>query len=285
MTVEKAYGEYTDFRIPGIVATESGSLIRYCECRRGASDWASIDIKVARSEDGGETWGEVIRTPVSSPHGPTRLSNGKLFYLGKDRKKDRLVLRTGMISAYESSDEGKSWTYLSTVNFNNGCTEVNIHEPYAIELPDGTILGIIRAQGEEIADALGDMNDELKQNKFTMFKTFSHDGGKTWSDPEPMGFLGAPPHLLLHSSGTVILTYSRRKVGTQGIFARVSHDNGKTFGDETLIGPEAYIWDQGYPSTVELDDGSLITVYYQRYENDSFCSLLYTKWTLDELNT
>lgn len=142
---------------------------------------------------------------------------------------------------------------------------------------------MIRAQGEEIADALGEMNDDLKKYKFTMFKTFSRDGGRSWTDPEPMGFLGAPPHMLLHSSGAIILTYSRRKVGTQGVFARVSRDGGVTFGEETLIGPEAYIWDQGYPSTVELDGGSLLTVYYQRYEDDPFCLVLYSKWTLDEI--
>ena len=67
------------------------------------------------------------------------------------------------------------------------------------------------------------------------------------------------------------------------MFARVSRDGGVTFGEETLIGPEAYIRDQGYPSTVELDGGSLLTVYYQRYEDDPFCSVLYSKWTLDEI--
>ena len=142
---------------------------------------------------------------------------------------------------------------------------------------------MIRAQGEEIADALGDMCDDLKQYKFTIFKTFSKDGGYTWTAAEPMGFLGSPPHMLLHSSGAIILAYSRRKVGTQGIFVRVSRDGGNTFSKETLIGPEANIWDQGYPSTVELDDGSLVTVYYQRYANDDYCSLLYTKWELSEI--
>jgi hypothetical protein len=37
------------------------------------------------------------------------------------------------------------------------------------------------------------------------------------------------------------------------------------------------------PDIEELDDGTLVTVYYQRYENDSYCSLLYTKWKLSEI--
>ena len=237
------------------------------------------------SEDGGESWSEVRRTPVTSPHGPIKLKNGKLFYLGKTVSQSETNLSNGVISAHISEDEGKSWSQLSEIDFPECCKLNNLHEPYAIELKNGRILGMIRVQGEEIAPALGDMCDDLKQYKFTMFKTFSDDGGYTWATPEPVGFLGAPPHLLELSTGEIVLTYSRRKVGTQGIFARVSRDGGLTFGKETLIGPEAYIWDQGYPSTVELDDGSLMTVYYQRYENDSYCSLLYTKWKLSEITS
>ena len=40
--------------------------------------------------------------------------------------------------------------------------------------------------------------------------------------------------------------------------------------------------DLGYPATVELDDGSLMTVYYQKYEDDANCSILYTRWRLGE---
>ena len=54
MIVEKAMGEYTDFRIPGLVVTGRGTLLRYCECRRSRSDWAEIDIKINRSDDGGK---------------------------------------------------------------------------------------------------------------------------------------------------------------------------------------------------------------------------------------
>jgi sialidase-1 len=38
--------------------------------------------------------------------------------------------------------------------------------------------------------------------------------------------------------------------------------------------------DLGYPSTVELSDGSLLTVYYQKYAGDEKCSILQTRWRL-----
>ncbi|MCA9267157.1 MAG: exo-alpha-sialidase [Planctomycetales bacterium] len=47
---------YRTYRIPGLVATKSGALLAYCEARRTAGDWASIDVVLRRSEDGGKTW-------------------------------------------------------------------------------------------------------------------------------------------------------------------------------------------------------------------------------------
>ena len=39
--------------------------------------------------------------------------------------------------------------------------------------------------------------------------------------------------------------------------------------------------DLGYPSSVELDDGSLLTLYYQKRESSQEkCSLLWTRWKL-----
>ena len=39
---------------------------------------------VRLSRDNGVTWGETIQVPVSAPHGPIMLSDGKLLYLGKE---------------------------------------------------------------------------------------------------------------------------------------------------------------------------------------------------------
>ena len=40
--------------------------------------------------------------------------------------------------------------------------------------------------------------------------------------------------------------------------------------------------DLGYPATAELDDGSLITVYYQKAAAGENTSILYTRWNLPE---
>ena len=124
------------------------------------------------SEDGGEIWSEPRRTPVSSPHGPVKLKNGKIFYFGKRILEESSILKNGSISAYESDDDGRSWRYISSVSFPECCTEQNIHEPYAIELEDGTVLVAYRATGYIAAD------ESLYCTRIIVSQ--SKDGGKTW---------------------------------------------------------------------------------------------------------
>lgn len=59
MILEKIKTEYYMCRIPGIIATSKKTLICYYECRSEYSDWAQIDIKVIRSQDGGKTFEKV----------------------------------------------------------------------------------------------------------------------------------------------------------------------------------------------------------------------------------
>ena len=220
------------------------------------------------SKDGGKSWSEKRKVPVSSPHGPCRRADGSLLYLGKESGAgDPETYIPDNIYAVESRDEGKTWQKLSRVEFPEGFDRNDIHEPHAIELPDGTILGAVRISSKKLAWANG------------IAITRSEDGGKTFSQPQVLDSNGTPPHFLLHSSGAVVLTYGRRAKPC-GERARISWDGGKTWGEEIVISEEAPTWDLGYPSSVELSDGSILTVYYQRYPGDDFTSVLQTKWEL-----
>ncbi len=214
------------------------------------------------SEDSGKTWGKSIKVPITAPHGPIKLANGKLLYLGKSFHDENYEEKK--IYAFESDDEGQTWRCLTKIEVPTSCM---ICEPYALELPDGRILGAIR----------------VEDRPFTIFMCESLDGGRTWSIPQPTGFCGAPPHLMLHSSGAVVLSYGRREA-PYGQRARVSYDGGRTFGEEIVISEEAKDADIGYPSTVELSDGKLFTTYYQSYPGDDFTSILYTEWELPQPN-
>ena len=115
MLVEKAYADYTDFRIPGIVVTEEGTLLRYCEARKSRSDWADIDIKVDRSTDGGGSWETVLL--ISS--GGNTLNNPVMFVDG-----EQLVFlyckNYKEIWKCVSTDDGKSFGEIERVNFESG---------------------------------------------------------------------------------------------------------------------------------------------------------------------
>lgn len=78
MQIEKAKTAYSQYRIPGLVLTQAGTLLGYYECRRTDSDWADIDLKIIRSTDGGETWqtvkifesrGDTMNNPVMTVDG------------------------------------------------------------------------------------------------------------------------------------------------------------------------------------------------------------------------
>ncbi len=48
---------YKLYRIPGIVVTRRGTVLAYCEARKGDSgDWGTIDVLMRRSSDGGRSW-------------------------------------------------------------------------------------------------------------------------------------------------------------------------------------------------------------------------------------
>ena len=224
---------------------------------------------VILSSDGGVTWGRPIRVPVSTPHGPVLLQDGNLVYLGKDTRE----MSDGKILAAGSSDKGKKWTVLGEVPLCDGTTPKNYHEPHLVQIPSGKLIGMIRVeQLEKETPEKGLIN-------FSLFQTESADGGRTWTTAKPTGAYGSPPHLLRHSTGTLVCVYGYRKPG-YGQRTMLSHDDGATWDSDWIIRDDGPDGDLGYPASAELEDGSLFTVYYQKCPDDKKCSLLWSHWQL-----
>lgn len=248
---------------PAAVGAIFSMLEGYEHLPEGAEETASY---VRLSEDYGVTWSEAVRLPISAPHGPNVCKDGSLVYLGTEHNSHG-QLPQGSHAVYTSLDQGKTWEMTGMFPRPGWATpEQKFSEPHILQLPDGSLLGAIRIDGD---------------GPFTIATARSFDSGKTWTDPEPTGICGAPPHLMRHSGGALILTYGRREK-PYGQRAAVSYDDGKTWMREYVLDTCDHSHDLGYATTAELPDGSLITVYYQKCPGDENASILYTKWSLEE---
>jgi sialidase-1 len=241
-------------------------------------------------------WEDPVEIGITAPHGPIRLEDGRLLYLGKaytaqDGMERRfrgidhprpLQLRPVdydmPILCCVSSDDGKNWEAVGEVSDIGGFSNLQLHEPHVAQLPGGRLLGIIRTQWEEGLHF---------HRPFSMASTFSDDGGKTWSPLAPLDVSGSPPHLLVHSSGTIILSYGYRAASEggpdvgSGQRVLLSRDGGRNWSAPLLLRDDGPDGDLGYPATCELEDGSLLTVYYQKTRAGENCSILSTRWALD----
>lgn len=92
----------------------------------------------------------------------------------------------------------------------------------------------------------------------------SADGGRTWSEPVAATRSGEHPADLcvLRESKLLLMTYGRRR-RPLGCATKTSGDGGATWSDhEVLLAGDGLGHDVGYPSTVQLDDGTLLTALY-----------------------
>ena len=226
------------------------------------------------SHDGGQTFGPLHKSPVTSPHGPIELKDGTVMWLGRTFSCENSRMESDAVKAYRVNTENGEMTYIGEIeNIEIEGSRALSCEPYAIELDDGTILAHIRVQCYPI-------------KVFTLYQSKSTDGGRTWSTPRQILARegGAPAHILQHSSGLLVCTYGYRgeplRTPPFGIKVMFSQDNGETWSKSEDIYVNEISLDLGYPSTVELKDGSLLTVFYAHLAPDEPAVILQQKWRL-----
>jgi hypothetical protein len=215
-----------------------------------------------RSEDYGATWADPVQQNVSAPHGPIELADGRLLYVGTGSKDDNKV-----IGIEESRDDGRSWQMIGTIPIPADESIDHYHEPHVAEV-DGKLVAMIRYEPMDRADC------HLRQSE-------SYDGGKTWTTAHKTPIWGYPPHLTVLDNGWLMVAYGvRRRPYSER--ACVSRDGGKTWDVENeIILSRAMNGDLGYPASVQLDDGSILTIYYQIDKPGELTCLMSTHWRLN----
>lgn len=126
--------------------------------------------------------------------------------------------------------------------------------PRSILLPDGRILCSVRCQR--------DPTSVLWTEIFS-----SSDDGRTWSFLSRVNDWGAPGDLVRMADGRIVCVYGYR-MPPFGIRARVSEDDGLTWGPELILREDGGSWDLGYPRVIEREPGTLLTVYYMNRKDD-----------------
>jgi sialidase-1 len=212
-----------------------------------------------RSDDDGQTWGDqLIVNPRPGYH---IVHNDKLIQLSTGRilapEEFQLVTtgddHAGYISSTSFSDDnGYSWRPSDNeVNM----LPVETQEPHVVELKDARVMMLMRTYSGYVA------------------RSYSSDGGKSWSKGEAVPELRLPPNSSalnvkrIPGTGDLLLVRSSDgpkeppRVRTPFISA-VSKDDGATWTNERTIAGDSED-DYGYPSLMFLDDLALIS-YHQR---------------------
>ncbi|MBI2191288.1 MAG: exo-alpha-sialidase [Planctomycetes bacterium] len=156
---------------------------------------------------------------------------------------------TGTFSfALRSTDRGGSWQLIPIGEDPAGRRDFD--ETDILELPDGGILAMMRSY------------EQPGRRKAYLHQSLSRDGGLTWSVPERTPIWGYPPQLTLLSSGAVHCVYAHRRYPF-GIRACLSHDNGRSWDieNEIIVRDDAMTGRVGYPTAVQVTDGTILTAY------------------------
>ncbi|MFI6393554.1 exo-alpha-sialidase [Nonomuraea sp. NPDC050547] len=258
-----------DVKEPSLTVLRDGTLLMaYYDYRPSRGNRRQVYVK--RSTDNGVTWSAPILPPslmydsgkasVAVNGEMVELDNGDILlpvygyrhYSGSLGGSGAHVLRSrdGGLTWAKSDERVAMWegpVYVAG-------TTIGYAEPALANLGGGHVMMVARTSNN------GDV----------MRVSHSYDGGDTWSAPvnEPT-LKGHAPHLLKLRGGSHLLTYGDQSatwVGGRPVAGRMYIDSrGWSATQSQLIYRNPGIFsDMSYPGSVQLADGRVLTVYYDR---------------------
>lgn len=153
--------------------------------------------------------------------------------------------REGRTLAVQTKDGGMNWEFLSWV----GPEADSYHiMPSTVRLNAKELLSVIRVQGGTLA-AYHSANNGVSW-KLRTYPVARTGNGRS-----------NPASLLKLRDGRLAAVYGYR-AEPFGIRAKLSSDEGRTWGDELVLRDDAANWDLGYPRSVQRSDGKVVSIYY-----------------------
>lgn len=232
-----------DDRDPSIAQLSNGRLICTFFSLRNAPEknppWDGLGSWMVTSDDAGRTWSQPRQIAenyyCSSP--VRELSDGRLIlglYAEEDGK--------GWGAVTLSGDGGETWS--KPIDIDNAGMPLDA-ETDIIELKNRRLYAAQRGRGE------------------TMAWSVSEDGGKTWSVSTPHGFPGHCPYLHRTTGGIIVMAI--RDYAQKNTSMYYSLDECATWSERITVDDTL----GAYPSMVNLDDGSVLIVYYEEGDGSS----------------
>jgi len=211
----------------------------YRDGKKNSGGWTAV------STDGGRKWSKLIRGH-DSVHGGIELSNGNLLLASYRETPDSITIHI-------ADSVSGLWHRLSTM-VSPHPESLSFGEPHMVQLRTGRVIMMMRATAHPYDD---------QDPRCVLWESYSDDSGKTWAKPFATPLWGFPPHLILLNDGRVLCTYGYRRP-PYGERASLS-DDGVTWDlrEEVVLRDDAPNGDLGYPASIELEPGIILTVYYQ----------------------
>ena len=267
--------------------TAAGTLlhnfVRYSgyDYETGVPEKSLSEVFIQRSTDEGKTWSKAEKMPTGERYqgdilSMEQLRDGRLIYpfCFLTNVKSQFA-----VSAMYSDDDGKSWKRSASVlRTGGGGFESGASEPTVVELPDGRLWMLIRAQTG------------------FLWESFSSDRGATWS-PAAESVLpssNAPATAVRLRSGEIAVAWNNH---THSNYARQSLLLGLTKDGKTFQGlreldftdftddPNASIPHVTYPYLTETKDGDLALSYnkgnWSRHNRPTFARVS-REWILSK---
>ncbi|MGC6445789.1 MAG: sialidase family protein [Rubripirellula sp.] len=185
-------------------------------------------IVYKRSVDGGLTWSERLPTPMSwatSKEVPT------LHRVVDQKGTKRLIMWSGLYPARisVSEDDGASWSELKPAGDWGGIVVMGFVE--SLKTGPGNYLAMFHDDGRFFKSE----PDTDQFNTFDLYKTFSSDGGLSWSRPESVYRSSAvnlcEPGCIRSPDGKILAVLLRENARRKNSHVIFSHDEGVTWSE------------------------------------------------------